>query len=77
MYIIMKTVYIYLLGCVGPPDTEELSSHAQCTEPSDHRPTLVSDITIEHAYLAWVERGKDVHLSLSLCPVLFRTQPLL
>ncbi len=55
----------YLLGCVGP--SEELSRHVQCTELGDHRPTVVSDITIEHAYLTWVERGKDMHLSLSLC----------
>ncbi len=56
---IMKTAYIqcdYLLGCAGP--SKELSPHAQCTELGDHRPTQVSDITIEHAYLAWVEEGR-------------------
>ncbi len=55
----MKTAYIYLLGYIDPPDTEELSSRAQCAEPNDLNPIVVSYITIEHANLAWVVRGKD------------------
>ncbi len=38
--------YDYFLGFVGPPDTEELSYHVQCTEPSDCYLIEVSQMVI-------------------------------
>ncbi len=38
--------YLYIItGYAGPLDTEELSDPPQCTEPSDHEPIEVSQIT--------------------------------
>ena len=42
-YYLFNVITCYI-GCVGLSDTEELSCHAQCTEPSDCDPNVVSQM---------------------------------